>query len=310
MLTQIRSCRCRCKPLLLSALCSTRVSAMPLFQCSPLTAAFDRVMRSFLSKRALPCAGHITCQPRMPPDSSSCPLDDCHAADPQSLLGHAYGVEHSCSVGAGGTAWHTPPSPLPPVTHEHAATILLSHLPLHRQPSSCGFYPDSRPIAPNFRLFSLRPWAVYSSAMPMQSSARLLREVRPLLVLSGDHHRWCKTVHSINSSVDAVEVTVGTFSWLQGSTKPSFGALLFTNSSEAAALFGLGPGCVKRGSSEWHVVVCPCWLPDNRVALAAYALFSVVSLFWLLLQHRGSWHAIKSWTVTCAAAIGFHVLLL
>jgi hypothetical protein len=144
----------------------------------------------------------------------------------------------------------------------------------------------------------------------MQSSARLLRLVQPLLVLSGDHHSWCTTLHSINSSRDAVEVTVGTFSWLQGSLKPSFGALLFTNSSASAALFSGGLGCVASSMSHWHAVVCPCWLPDNRRSLAVYALFAAANMVWLLLR-LGCWRvAIKTWLVTCAAAVTFHVLLL
>jgi hypothetical protein len=43
----------------------------------------------------------------------------------------------------------------------------------------------------------------------------------------------------MDSNREVVEVTVGTFSWLQGSSKPSFGALLLTNSSESASLFSL-----------------------------------------------------------------------
>ena len=277
-----------------------------------------------MTKRALPCAcstsrqSHVSPDSRqshVSPDSAACPLPDCPAPDTQSVLGHAYGVENTCAASPHAAAWHaTYASPPPPqaVTHERSShiPILLSHLPLHRQPSSCGSYPDSVPITPNFRLFSLRPWSVYSSAMPMQASARLLREVRPLLVLSGDHHRWCKTVHSINSTLDAVEVTVGTFSWLQGSTKPSFGALLFTNSSESALQSSLRPGCAASSSSQWHVVVCPCWLPDNRVSLAAYAVAAVGSLLWLLLHHCSLQHAITTWFATCAAAISFHVLLM
>ena len=274
----------------LSSICFVHLTAAP------------RLGRSFLTKRALPCPCSTTRELQHLPISNTCPLPGCLEPGTQRLLGHAYGAE--------GAPWHASAPPLPaPTQHPHVA-LLLSHLPLHRHSSHCGPFPDSKPLKPNFRLFSRYPWTMYSSAMPMQSSAQLLREVRPLLVLSGDHHRWCTTVHAVNSSHDAVEVTVGTFSWLQGSSKPSFGMLLFTNSTASAALSSLRPGCVAANASGWHVVVCPCWLPDNRVSLAAYAVFALASLFWLLLQRRGLYDACMSWAVTCAAAVGCHVLFL
>jgi hypothetical protein len=268
-----------------------------------------------LTKRALPCACDTAPHLQSPPDSVAknvCPLPACPAPDAQSLLGYAYGAEDACTISSHSAPWRlmSAPPPSPSQQQALAAPILLSHLPLHRNPSSCGSYPDSKPITPNFRLFSPRPWAVHASTMPMQSSARLLRDIQPLLVLSGDHHRWCTTLHSINSSREAVEVTVGTFSWLQGSLKPSFGALLFTNSSASAELFSRGPSCVASSQSQWHAVVCPCWLPDNRLSLTLYAVFAAASIVWLLLR-LGCWrNAIKTWLVTCAAAVTFHVLLL
>jgi hypothetical protein len=85
---------------------------------------------------------------------------------------------------------------------------------------------------------------------------------------------------------------------------------LFTNSSESASLASLRPGCVASHASEWHAVVCPCWLPDNRVTLAAYASFAAGSMFWLLLKLGSFRVAINTWFVTSAAAVCFHVLLL
>ena len=243
--------------------------------------------------------------------SNTCPVPGCLAPAARRLLGHVYGVDDTCTISPHTAPWHAAAPQLPPSKLEPPVAVLLSHLPLHRNSSHCGSYPDGKPLKPNFRLFSRHPWSMYSSAMPMQSSAQLLRDVRPLLVLSGDHHRWCTTLHAAGCSRDAVaEVTVGTFSWLQGSSNPSFGVLLFTNSTASAAQSSVKPGCVASSASGWHAVVCPCWLPDNRLSLAAYAVFAAASLGWLLLQHRGFGAAFTSWAVTCAAAIGFHVLML
>jgi hypothetical protein len=85
---------------------------------------------------------------------------------------------------------------------------------------------------------------------------------------------------------------------------------LFTNSSEAASMFGLRQGCVASSAWQWHAVVCPCWLPDKRFSLMVYAFFAVGSMVWLRLQ-RGSFRAVvKTWLATCAAALSFHVVLL
>ena len=271
----------------------------------------SRVGRFFSTKRVLPCVCSTMSELQLPPDSIGCPIPRCVAPTQQRSLGYTYGVEDECTVSPHNTLWYHSSSLPPAVTHEQPLSIpiLLSHLPLHRHSSSCGSYPDSKPITPNFRLYSLRPWAVYSSTMPKQSSAVLLRNVQPLLVLSGDHHRWCTTVHSMDSNREVVEVTVGTFSWLQGSSKPSFGALLLTNSSESASLFGLGPGCVASSALQWHSVICPCWLPDNRFSLVSYAIFAFASMVWLLVQLGNCRAAIKTWLVTSSAAIIFHVLL-
>ena len=305
-------CSCVCVCVFVCVWMSVSVFAANSFFHSLVLPRLFRISRSFLTKRVLPCACSAEHELQLPPNAAVCPLPGCPAPAAQTLLGHAYGVEDACRVSPHRAPLHDflPLAPTFARDEAFSVPILLSHLPLHRHSLSCGVYTDSKPIRPNFRLYSLRPWTVYSSAMPMQSSSRLLREVKPLLVLSGDHHSWCTTVHSTNAGHDTVEVTVGTFSWLQGSSDPSFGALLFTNSSESASLASLRPGCVASHASEWHAVVCPCWLPDNRVTLAAYASFAAGSMFWLLLELGSFRVAISTWFVTCAAAVCFHALLL
>jgi hypothetical protein len=319
--------RCSCRLATVFVHVNFLATAAFLSCISPVLSLLYRIGQSFLTKRVVPCSSSsatasTTCSSssnsdtctflhelQTPPNSNTCPLPSCSAPAAPNLLGYIFGAEDTCSTGS---RWHTS-SPLLPSSASQQAnsiSILLSHLPLHRFSSSCGIHLDSKPISPSFRLYSPQPWSVFSSVMPMQSSSRLLRDVQPLFVLSGDHHWWCSTLHSTNSSADIAEVTVGTFSWLQGSSKPSFGVLLFTNSSKSAHSSSLRPGCTARSAAEWHAVVCPCWLPDNRVALSVYAVFAVASFLWLLRQGLGVGYAIKTWLVAITAAILLYVFLL
>mmetsp|Transcript_7055 Transcript_7055/g.24594 ORF Transcript_7055/g.24594 Transcript_7055/m.24594 type:complete len:433 (-) Transcript_7055:649-1947(-) len=97
--------------------------------------------------------------------------------------------------------------------------LLLSHVPLWRESDSpCGATRGSARGIDYGQGFN------YENMLPRSVTENLLRDVAPDLILSGDDHDHCKHVHlypSAEGHKEATEITVGTFSWLQGNPRPS-----------------------------------------------------------------------------------------
>lgn len=102
----------------------------------------------------------------------------------------------------------------------HLATIdrvLMFHVPLWRPTDAdCGVWNRHGP------LYEGRGYS-YTNLTPLDVTDRLLRELQPKFVFSGDAHEQCEFTHRRTGFPDATERTLNTFSWLQGNRIPSFG---------------------------------------------------------------------------------------
>eukprot|EP01080_Neovahlkampfia_damariscottae_P000609 gene609-8113_t len=94
--------------------------------------------------------------------------------------------------------------------------ILFTHIPLYRENSKeCGREYRSRPLTQGFGYD-------YQNLLTQLTSRLVLDKIKPIRIFSGDDHEPCEHLHK-NDKV--IENTVGTFSWLQGNIRPSFGML-------------------------------------------------------------------------------------
>eukprot|EP00158_Paraphelidium_tribonemae_P002908 Partr_v1_DN25775_c1_g1_i1_m74514 putative Metallophosphoesterase 1 len=131
--------------------------------------------------------------------------------------------------------------------------ILFSHIPLYRpEGSGCGNSMRTS-LSPIKQAYGYQ----YQNLISEEISVRVMRLINPVLILSGDDHDHCEYIHVVDDR-SYPEVTLGTFSWMQGNRIPSFGVLT------------LGPNMHR---------LDPCLLPDQ---VRAYQLYLAVLFFSLL----------------------------
>jgi len=95
---------------------------------------------------------------------------------------------------------------------------------------------------------------------------QLLKEISPKVVFSGDDHDQCTYVHPGGIK----EFTLGTFSWLQGNYRPSFGLLSGLKDAE--------------GNFDYGFSVC--FLPNQIFLISWYGVCLVVTLVCLFRISR------------------------
>jgi len=107
----------------------------------------------------------------------------------------------------------------------------------------------------------------YQNTLPVKVTSRILNDLNPNFVFSGDDHDNCFVQHRWVAQKKihrAPEHTFGTFSWLQGNVHPSFGILKLTSCS---------------GSDEPpKLSVGVCSLPDQRAVYFGYLKWTIFSL--------------------------------
>jgi len=112
--------------------------------------------------------------------------------------------------------------------------VLLTHLPLPNPSQQCGPNRNSGVIPGRYRG---RPKeVVYQDYLTKESANRMLTAIKPHLILSGHDHDQCEVTHKVASQdgeTDVTEITVGTFSALNGNTEPSY--LMLSVSNDAGA---------------------------------------------------------------------------
>ncbi|RKP14302.1 Metallo-dependent phosphatase-like protein, partial [Piptocephalis cylindrospora] len=154
------------------------------------------------------------------------------------------------------SAWSSSPPSIPT-----ARPILVSHVPLYRKPGTgCGTSSRTR----GGEILMGRGYQ-YQDLVSSNISQHILSTVRPTLILSGDDHDQCEVHHPIpklpsgdtapSAQEEALEYTVGTFSFMQGNLVPSAGLLsLFESSDGSTQSFGYSV----------------CYLPDQLWTYVMY----------------------------------------
>ncbi|KAI9230924.1 MAG: hypothetical protein DHS80DRAFT_11635 [Piptocephalis tieghemiana] len=154
-----------------------------------------------------------------------------------------------------------------------ARPILISHVPIYRKPGSgCG-----RAHRTGGGEITMGWGYQYQDLLTPRLSQRILSNVQPTLILSGDDHDQCEVHHSIPPSDDdspisapkkALEYTVGTFSFMQGNLIPSAGLLSLFESSDG-----------KSQSFAYSV----CYLPDQLWTYTMYGILAAAALCHVLI---------------------------
>jgi len=142
-------------------------------------------------------------------------------------------------------------------------SILLTHVPLWRPRNThCGS--ENKEHGPLVD----RIGGSYRNMLDKGVSEHILEKVKPVHVFSGDDHDICEVQHSETTT----EHTVGTFSWLQGVTHPSFAVVSLIHSEKNST-----------------VVVDICFLPNMYALLSWYLILVPVSVWFASpgFNHQG-----------------------
>ena len=164
--------------------------------------------------------------------------------------------------------------------------LLFSHIPLWRPPGTlCGkLRTKSLSLEEGFGVS-------YSNMLGAKVSRMILDTFKPSVVLSGDDHDYCNVLHDC---CNTIEHTIGTFSWLQGITKPWYGAIVL---DEVAATVAADECRIHRNSGQTEHVdsrarldsirVRHCALPMQLTIYLTYAGFGAVLLMAVIVLNRG-----------------------
>jgi hypothetical protein len=137
--------------------------------------------------------------------------------------------------------------------------ILFTHVPLYRpNTASCGV--SSRMTSNIYQGAGYQ----YQNLVEPTLTQLILESIKPEFVFSGDDHDQCSYTHTLKAGDTVSEYTVGTFSWLQGNKRPSFGQLILVPHSKI-------PG--NDISTEFRV----CYLPSQFNIYYSYIFAAILS---------------------------------
>lgn len=178
-------------------------------------------------------------------------------------------------------------------------TILLTHVPLYRNPGSpCGplreRYPPAKPppgqttpVFPDERnAFPVSRGYQYQTVLSESDSIKVIESIGNVQqVFSGDDHDYCEIVHPENKN-KAREITVKAISWAMGVRKPGFLMLSMWNpvGPDGKPLHyiptGHGAAPTPPITTETHL----CLLPDQLGIFTRYGILIVISLLALTIR--------------------------
>lgn len=157
-----------------------------------------------------------------------------------------------------------------------APRIVLTHVPLYRDPKVelCGPERESK------RPFPLQRGHQYQTVIDFKFAEPILKNLRPKLVLSGDDHDYCDTVHLDyldNSRSLAREISCKTASMTNGIKYPAY-QLLSLNNPDDPRLSSLD---LKTYETKM------CYLPNPYQGVKVYSFLLLVSftLFYLCITY-------------------------
>jgi ethanolamine phosphate phosphodiesterase len=154
-----------------------------------------------------------------------------------------------------------------------APRVLLTHVPLFRP-----VHEDCGPLRLSRRPLPHAIGNGYVTVVAPEVTERLLGITRPIAVFSGDDHDPCEVQHRLphlpgSTRPSVPELTVGTFSYLQGVLWPS---LAVATQSSWCGEGNASVACI-------DLAVRLCWLPSQPLILVSYGLAGAVSIALVLL---------------------------
>ncbi|KUJ24128.1 uncharacterized protein LY89DRAFT_703337 [Mollisia scopiformis] len=169
-------------------------------------------------------------------------------------------------------------------------TVLLTHVPLYRQPGTpCGpmreHWPpetppkgQTTPVFPDHRnAISISRGYQYQNVLSEDDSVNLVSAIGNVKsVFSGDDHDYCEIVHPANKN-SAREITVKSMSWAQGVRKPGFLLLSMWNPIDTS---GQSLQSTAVTTMESHL----CLLPDQISIFLRYLTLIVLTLLTLTIR--------------------------
>lgn len=178
-------------------------------------------------------------------------------------------------------------------------TVLLTHVPLYREPGTpCGpmreRHPPEKPpkgqTTPVFpdhgNAISISKGYQYQNVLSEADSVRLVSAIGNVKsVFSGDDHDYCEIVHPSNKN-SAREITVKSMSWAQGVRKPGFLLLSMWNPIDSAGQpllsrpSGHGSTSLTTTTMESHL----CLLPDQIGIFIRYLVLIILTLLALSIR--------------------------
>lgn len=180
-------------------------------------------------------------------------------------------------------------------------TILLTHVPLYREPGTpCGpmreHWPPAKPskgqtapVNPDHRnAISVSKGYQYQNVLSETDSIRLISSIGDVVsVFSGDDHDYCEIVHPANKN-NAREITVKSMSWAMGVRRPGFLMLSLWNPIDSTGApigtHGGGHGASTPHSGGTTMESHLCLLPDQLGIFIRYLTLLVLSLAALLIR--------------------------
>ncbi|KAI0869949.1 hypothetical protein GGS24DRAFT_129474 [Hypoxylon argillaceum] len=169
-------------------------------------------------------------------------------------------------------------------------TILLTHVPLYRDPGTpCGpmreHWPPTKPakgqagpVIPDHRnAISVSSGYQYQNVLSDEDSIKLIKSIGNVIhVFSGDDHDYCEVVHSAQKD-NVREITVKSFSMAMGVLKPGFQMVSLYNPVDAQ---GIPLASASGRTMQTHM----CLLPDQLSMFLTYAVLGALSILALIAR--------------------------
>ncbi|KAI0107860.1 hypothetical protein GGR51DRAFT_515293 [Nemania sp. FL0031] len=169
-------------------------------------------------------------------------------------------------------------------------TILLTHVPLYRDPGTpCGpmreHWPPIKPakgqtgpVIPDHRnAISVSSGYQYQNVLSDEDSIKLIKSIGNVIhVFSGDDHDYCEVVHSAQKE-NVREITVKSFSMAMGVPTPGFQMVSLYNPVDSS---GKPPSSSSGRTLQTHL----CLLPNQLSMFVTYAILGVLSVLALIAR--------------------------
>lgn len=174
-------------------------------------------------------------------------------------------------------------------------TILLSHVPLYREPgAACGPMRERSPpavpaVSPDIANgIPISGGYQYQNVLSNTDSLDILNRVEDVVhVFSGDDHDYCELTHS-STRGDVKEITIKSMSWAMGVRKPGFLLVSLWNpvdgSGQSLGTHAGGHGATSGSNIPMTIETHLCLQPNQIYILLSYATLLGLTLAGLIAR--------------------------